>query len=52
MIYFKLPYWIKNQPVLMQERVCNVCRASIMLQNRMQEKNQIYISYINLKKCY
>ena len=37
----KLPYAIENQSVLIQGRMCSVCRVSFMVQNRMQrnEKN-------------
>ena len=46
----KLPDGIENQSVLLQERVFNVCRIAIMVQNRMKRvrkfMNYIYLLYI------
>ena len=48
----KLLYVIENESVLIQARVCNICRMSIMVQNIMQEMRKIinYIFFIVLLK--
>ena len=46
--FTKLVYEIENQSVLIQERVCNVCRVFLIVQNTMQEmkKNNYYIYFL------
>ena len=48
-----LQYGIKNQLVLMQEHICNVCRVSIIVANRIQEMRKIinYIYFIYSAIC-
>ena len=38
----KLPYGIGNKLILIQELVRNVCRVSIIVQNRMQEIRKLF----------
>ena len=49
----KLPYEIQNLSDLVQERVCNICRVTIMVQNSMQEMRKIikYIYFIHTTLC-
>ena len=43
-----LPYGIENHPILIQERVCNVCRVSIMIQQKAKNEKhtKLYLLHI------
>ena len=45
----KLSYGIQNHSLLIQECLCNICRVSLIVQNRMQKMRRsltIFASYI------